>query len=505
MKYSIKKIIECLIPICFGWVQKGNDGLDRFIDPNDGEEISAHYGASHAAAAFIIWGKITDDIVLYNRGVSLLHSVLKRWDESKTLPGFHNDFNCFAISTVETLVDKEMSSCIRRIVMETSDSNHNTVNWLPMRWAVNKKRTEWTNSNKYDATIKHCKELIEIATNADGGVEDRLPSGLSFNLQYDLATVAVMQYLCVRGERIDLNKRLGFLLNSVAPDGDINYQGRGSNQIFAWGLWVYLLASSNQESELDKALGYLQSRLGLMLENNSMMLNSWAGKEKFLWWDYHYASVYIAHFLLWLILSFKDYQKNPVVPITPNSFETGLHIHRSEDFFVSWFEGRSEYLAEKGPAVACIWTKNDGFLCKGAFAPWHGFFGNKYIYEDVVLKNYCGLLLAKSNKDWNKNRYIHKLFPRFETKAKLTLQPLFCPITVTEKKTCIEISWVNTRESDVIFNVPAVSETVSIEVYADNEKISTCCVECIKNQYGWVYLHQSKIIKSKVVKLIMLK
>lgn len=157
---------------------------------------------------------------------------------------------------------------------------------------------------------------------------------MSFNLQYDLATVAVLQYLRVHGENINLNKELGFLINAIAPDGDINYQGRGTNQIFAWGLWIYLLSSSGQLNELEKALSFLDLRLQKMLENNSIMLNEWHGKDKYLWWDYHYASVYTAHCLFWLILGYIDKDMAPILPLAPTSSETGFHIYRSENFLL---------------------------------------------------------------------------------------------------------------------------------------------------------------------------
>ncbi|MGM9776815.1 MAG: hypothetical protein ACI3ZD_00560, partial [Prevotella sp.] len=385
MKSKIKSLIEQVVPVCESWISKDNDGLYRFVDPNDGEEISAHYGATHAAASFIIWGKETDKKELYDKGMSLLQSILKRWDTSKCLPAFHYDFNNFALCLIIDYVDDKTKALILKTVCNTADSNHNTINWLPMRWLVNKKRFEWTSDGKYNNRINHCKKTIAKATNADGGIEDRLPHGMSFNLQYDVATVAVLQYLRVHGEEMDLSKELGFLLNAVAPDGDINYQGRGTNQIFAWGLWVYLLASSSQNEALQTALTYLTPRLTKMLDNNNLMLNDWDGKEKYLWWDYHFASVYIAHLMMWLILAYLDYEKKSINPTYSSSTETGLHIYRSENFFVSWFEGRTEYLAEKGPAIAAIWSKKQGMICKGTFGPWQGLFGNKYIHEDVVV------------------------------------------------------------------------------------------------------------------------
>ena len=61
MTEQIKQLIELIIPVCTSWIKKGIDGLERFIDPNDNVEISAHYGATHAAAALIIFGKKTSN------------------------------------------------------------------------------------------------------------------------------------------------------------------------------------------------------------------------------------------------------------------------------------------------------------------------------------------------------------------------------------------------------------------------------------------------------------
>lgn len=502
MKIKIKELIEQMIPVCESWIQKGDDGLDRFVDPNDNEEISAHYGATHAAASFIIWGKETDNEELYNKGMSLLHSILKRWDTSKGLSAFHYDFNNFSLCLVHDYVDDKTKTLIQKTVCNTSDSNHNTINWLPMRWFVNKKRIRWTSESKYLEIINQCRNTIEKATNADGGVEDRLPHGMSFNLQYDLATVAVLQYLRVHGEEIDLSKELGFLLNAVAPDGDINYQGRGMNQIFAWGLWIYLLASSGHSEVLQTALAYLTPRLLKMLDNNNLMLNEWDGKEKYLWWDYHYASVYIAHCMMWLILAYLDFGKKAISPVFPTSTETGLHIHRSEKAFVSWFEGRREYLAEKGPAIVAIWTKKDGMIFKGTFGPWYGPFGNKYVYEDVVIKNFFGLLEVKRNKDWSKNRYVHKLLPSLVSETELTLKPLFANIAVSETNGFLEISFECLSNSEVIFNTPVVNQNQKICLTTGKAHIPTVCNSTIRNQYGWVWLHQSHTLCSKTIKLM---
>ena len=502
-KKRIKNLISQIIQICEQWIIVGNDGKYRFVDPNDKIEISAHYGATHAASAFILWGKIEDNPFVFDKGLSLMRSIIDRWDISKKLDGYHYDFNNFALTLVPSIVDKELASEINLKILSTKDSNHYTINWLPMRIVVNMKRKELTNDYKYNKIIDNCKNRITKATNSDGGIEDRMPYGKSYNLQYNVATVAALQYLRVIGEDFNLDKELGFLLNAVIPDGDINYLGRGTNQIFAWGMWIYLLSSSSHFNALELALSFVERYLSITLQQNNIMFNKWSGEEKYLWWDYHYASVYIAHCLLWLVLAYRDIAKAEIHPLMPSSTETGLHVCRFDKAHVVWFNGRREYLAERGPCIASIWTNSLGSVYKGSFGPWQGAFGNKYMYEDIVIKNYCGLIEVKKNKDWSKNRFIHKLLPELTSKESLCIQPIFCPVTVAQDQNVILFRWFYNGESAVFFNMPT-TKNPSIELYVDGNKVQVNCVEAIRSQYQWMYLQQSQTIKGKEFLLKMI-
>ena len=77
MREQLKNLIEQIIPVCSSWIVREDDGLEYFIDPIDKKEISAHYGATHAAAAFILWGKYRGNDVLYEKGINLLTIFLK--------------------------------------------------------------------------------------------------------------------------------------------------------------------------------------------------------------------------------------------------------------------------------------------------------------------------------------------------------------------------------------------------------------------------------------------
>lgn len=503
-KKRIEAAIEQVLTKAASWI-KAVDGKPHFIDPIDGFEISAHYGATHMAASMILWSVQRQDEVLKERGLALVGSILDRWDANMKLPAFHCDFNSFALCLIYDALgkaDEDLRSRISNTLLNTPDSNHQTVNWLPMRMIVNQHRYEWTGNEAFLAKAKECTSQVQRATYQDGGIDDRLPRGLSFNLQYDLATVAVQQFANVHGGKEPIEKELGFLFNAVAPDGDINYQGRGTNQIFAWGMWVYLLAASGQETMLSFALDFLEPKLPVMLDNNNMMLNEWAGPEKYLWWDYHYASVYTAHLLLWLILAYQDFGKQNVIPQMSEHADTGLHIYRTDKFFVSWFEGRSEYLPEKGPSVSCIWSKNSGIICKGAFAPWHGAFGNAHSFDNVSLLNYCGLAEVQINTDISRNRVIHRLFSKAGPKRFwLKESPVFCPVTVAEKESAMMVTWHYDGKREVVLTVPSVLDSLQCEVLADGVSQPLTLIGKIRNQYGWVNVFRTRPLRANEVAL----
>ena len=424
MKGRIETLIKQVIDTCMPWIKEKDDVI-QYVDPLDNMEITAHYGATHVAVALLIFGKEKNDRRLVQKGESLLFSIMERWGKSKQLAGFHNDFNNFALCVLDSYITDYHES-IKEIVLGTSDSIHDTVNWLPMRWYVNKCRYEWTGNKKYEDNCRICAEKIKSATYSDGFIDDRLPLGLSFNLQYDVATVAVMQFLRTSGEKMDLSKETGALINAVCPDGDINYFGRGTNQIFAWGLWIYLLASSGQK-EVEHSLEYLENKLPNMLKNKNLMLNDYPGEEKYMWWDYHYCSVYLAHFLFWLVMAYVDEKKAIIYPKIVNNGSSGIHIYRNNNVFVATFDGRTEYLAEKGPLVVAAWTKKTGVIFKGAFGPWQGAFGNKHMQKGITLNNYVGIAFLNTEYDWSKNRIVKKLFPKIKMKEKESFIPSFVP------------------------------------------------------------------------------
>lgn len=481
---------------CLEWVNDIN-GETFFVDPLDQEEISAHYGASHAAVAFLILGMRNGDSDLEATGVKLLSSILNRWDTSSKLPGFHNDFNNFALCIAYGYIYEkytDLAARIKKTVLSTADSPHDTVNWIPMRWFVNKCRYDWTKDEKYQSACTVCAGKIKSATYEDGFIDDRLPKGMSFNLQYDVATVAVLQYLRIHVEQLDISKETGALLNVVAPDGDINYFGRGTNQVFAWGLWLYLLASAGFENDLQKALGYCSDKIPVMLEKNNLMLNNWEGEEKHLWWDYHYCSVYTAHLLLWLVLALEDYGKNPFSSIISAKHDSGIEVIRKNGWFVTSFSGRTEYLAEKGPIIAAIGRSDGKVLVKGAFGPWGGMFGNEHSNPYSTISNFFGLVFSDIRPKRFKNRVLRKMETILPKTNCLMQRPIFSHISVGYTDDVIDITFETRDENNIVLNLPILLDKdkyFEFEVVngIDNERLFE--IGIMRNQYGYYKIYRS--------------
>lgn len=497
---ALQKLAVQTLQYCMNQLQMGEDGLLRYVDAIDGEEISAHYGATHVATAFIVFGLSNDDTDIYKKGIDALKSVLERWNVIQSLPAFHFDFNNFALCVAyENLSNQEeqLKELIKTVVLQTADSNHDTINWLPMRWYVNYMRLQWTGNEQYKKICNRCFTSIRNATNRDGSIEDRLPRGRSYNLQYNIATVGCLQFLRNRGIDYPLGDELGFLLQSVLPDGDINYQGRGTNQIFAWSMWLYLLSTSGNSDALTVALHYLENRIPNMLAHHNLMLNDFKGEEKFLWWDYHYSSVYIAHLLFWVVMALNDHNGKSIRPNMVSHQVQNLQITRNDNCAIAVFGGREEYLSEQGPVVSAIWTRRHGMLMKGVFGPYKGSFGNRYIYEHIVLQNFCGLLQIKMPRDLSSNRYFRKLLPKRGRPApQIQITPLFIPISVVDLNECLHIRFSSVSVVSGLFNLPLLTETsetdISLEV--DGEKVALSAASKIRTQYDWCTLLQSKVL-----------
>lgn len=475
-------LIEATLDKCLGWLSRDTQGNLVVLDPIENEPIYAHYAMSHLAAALVI--RHEPGSKMFSTGLEILSGSLARWSSDSKLPSFHVDFNNMALCLIEKRLAEletsaELQSNIRATVLRSGDSDHDTINWLPMRVFVNSRRYDWTGMKEWKRAAQRSILKIEKATNSDGFVEDRLPRGTSFNLQYDASTVALLSFLNAEGYAFDLTSRLEALINSISPDGDINYSGRGANQIFCWGPWLYLLKSTGQNGAYDDAIRYLDHRLGLALDNVNILLNDRPGTQKDMWWDYHYASVYTAHLLLWMVLTRDVETKNDYREIAASSqygSDSGVSIRRESDFFVVSISGRREYLAERGPIVAAVWTRSSGMIHKGEFGPWPKLFGNRYTASGTLL-NHFGLFKFNAT----------------------SLEPTFVPVDVRSDDDDILITYDCKRQRRHVMNLPLLEGANAryISLKADDEQVQLRHAGTIVTMYGIKTVLQSELKRAR--------
>lgn len=496
---TINSMIDSIVLHCIDWIGKDENGNDVIIDPIDNKVIGAHYALSHFSVAMCIYGYKEKNSVYENIGLKILRGMLNRWESDSKSYDFHNDFNNFALCILANFWEEnniylhdELYQRIVKCVLSSPDSRHDTINWIPMRIFVNKKRAQWSSNNSFNNKVKKLKKIVRSAINQDGLIEDRLPKGVSFNLQYNVSTLSLLAFNNKYGEDFEIDLPVNALIKLVDPTGDINFLGRGCNQIFCWGPWIYLLKLTNQDTHYHQAIDFLEKRISKMIENNNIFLNEYSGHDKFLWWDYHYASVYISHLLFWLIMTkYENKRINVNDNYQENKNDSGLVLYKTQDFYAVIFEGRKEYLSEKGPVLANIWFEKYGHIFKGSFGPWQGMFGNKYSMPLNTLFNYLGPIQGVQKKHSFK---VNHVFPE---------------IHVHEMENEIKVFFEFQNNNNRFFNLPIFASSSitnsNIKVYAEDEEVKMVSSATFRNQYDELILYQSTMMKSRKWTLIIQK
>lgn len=509
----LEQLIDTSLTACQSWLSEDSaDGL-RMIDPVDQKVVVSHYGDSHLAAALIILGQLRSETNLVDQGLKIVQTIIGDWATSTEFVDFHHDFNHFALCLiVENIggIAPALAQEISSIVLATRDSNHDTINWLPMRAYVNFCRYEWSGEERYRYAAERALEKVSSATNADGGIEDRLPKGTSYNLQYHITSLASLQLLLSRrpNSKIETRHCQNFLHKRVLPDGDINYCGRGTNQIFAWGPWLYLLASSGISGKLGLALQFLESRYSVAAANRNILLNSFLGPEKSFWWDYHHCSVYHAHFLLWSVLALRDFGAARTFGVEGSGEDTGLEYITGKSGGAAIFAGRSIYLAEAGPAICALWISDRGTLFKGGLGPWQGMFGKLYSFADTVLQNHFGLISQGDPKRLIGSQIKRRLGIIYEEERRVLTRPIFSELSVKDTPMGLDIEFKTDEPVSAYLNVPIFDEQmggIKLEMSVDSSKLPAMLIAKSRNQYGWISVNRSHVAYGKVWKLSVRK
>ena len=269
--------------------------------------------------------------------------------------------------------------------------------------------------------------------------------------------------------------------------GDINYLGRGNNQIFAWGPALYLYSLLEDPTIYQKGFDYIYDKSLHMIENDNIIVNMFDGNEKVWWWDYHYCSVYTAHFIFWLILTSVENQKI-YLEKTPNISvkDSGVHIYKG-NYYIVVFDGRKHYLAESGKSIANI-SRNRMSYFKGAFGPYYKEYGHKYGFPFAILHNHIGLL---------------KYYPMLNGLSHRIIYPKTISVSENYIVTYIILSYERIV-NNAILNLPWFSKK-QVPIVKDDigNSIALYLVTMFKGPYGWLYLYQSRKITTGKIEIVL--
>lgn len=406
---ALNKIIDLLYD-CLVSYEK-NEALDQIslIDPNAKKVVGSHYSLSHYCGGLLINAWVKKDDELRGKAMKVFNYIYASHAEYAKEPDYHFDFNNFVWAMFIKLdqhydgfLPEDMGRKCKSLLLNTGDSRHGTTNWLPMRAFNNSVRFELTEVDRYsNVRDKLLKQLYGVLA-VDGMFEDNIVKGMSANPQYHLQTMVGlligMHFGCWEGTPEKLSKSISFFIKHIAPDGDFNFYGRGTNQIFAWGPALLVLKNTLGADALYRRCGeYVLHHLPGCLAQNGLLLECSIVHQQLQWRFYHYASVYIAHFYFWSSLA--KLIELPLATSKAEGFESdNIKISEGEDAFSFVFGGMKRYLQERGPMICGVWTGRYGCLFKGPFGP---FFESPLRSDDhlahaCVVGNHMGVTVEKN-------------------------------------------------------------------------------------------------------------
>ena len=408
----------------FGWLaglQVAEPGYDQggIRDPLSGAVAGEHYSATH----FALLGCLLDQPEPDPTRSPLIRSALEfhiRTSGGEYARGswaYHWDFNNYAFAKCFVLLEKTLPKAERERYLSAmrawKENKHKTVNWLFMR--------------AYNATLRRklCGGLLDSLRARrslflglrcqleDGCIEDLRHT--SRPIQYHAFSAALLhQLFLLTGERRYLRRfmaGLDYLLPFVAPNGDFNYLGRGHEQIFGYGVALYVLeaglphAGGNAQRVNEAAEHCLDhlARYATQQGNFPLVLNGQGNNRRYGWYDYHHLTVYNAFLGVWLAecallkpdpcpapAPAKAEPRHYGVQLLAPSGRLSCNMPR---YFLCLSAGEpgSHYYADCGLAFQHFWVKGFGDLIScpgGPGGPDGRGFANFYAREGDAAKNY---------------------------------------------------------------------------------------------------------------------
>jgi hypothetical protein len=422
---SLKMIAEHLLRYLSGCEQVEGVEQVSLCDPIAGRVVGSHYSLSHYFGALCLQAYLTGNTVLRDKGISVFYHINATHSRYVKEPDYHFDFNNFIWALLyklnqkhEGLLPKSIEEQCKILLLNTGDSRHGTTNWLPMRAFNNAVRFELTGKRTFSRIRDKLLKQIYRVQNSDGMFEDNVVKGKSANPQYHVYTLAGLllgdHCGCWETDSEKISNNLSFFLKHIAPDGDFNFYGRGTNQIFGWGPALLLLKNITDADELfQRSSAYVLRHLPSCLDKNGLLLENSSEHQQFQWRFYHYVSVYVAHFYFWTSLAeLLEIPMSSHIHSMPDEHKSeNITLIHDGPFFSLIFGGMKRYLQERGPMICGIWLKNQGCIFKGPFGPFFECPPGQYrhIAASCVIANHMGVVVDRGD----------------QTKFSLTQTPVF--------------------------------------------------------------------------------
>lgn len=407
-------------------IQKDNATIEVYDaggiwDPIDQSVPGDHYAATHYALLGAVIYKHFDknsEILANVKDAIEFHLRTSKDEYYFDDYDYHWDFQNYAFLETYNLLEDALSEIEKRTwvrglkgYQENTRNRH--TNWIAMRSYSALQRSRLFHSVFDNIRFRNRLSRVIQAKKKDGCYDD-FPD-VSRPIQYHVFTVVLLHriYLIKPTKKLRQHILSGiyYFCKFIDPDGCFNYLGRGQEQIFGYGIALYVLeAAKLLEPDKKEYFEFSVTRIWNYLsrfktnDHFPLVLNNRKDEEKFGWYDYHHTTVYNAFLGVWLGLSFllreevsgsARYRENYFCYFKPSQM---ISVSKDE-YFIAFSGGKKSYLTEVGLTPLHIWFKEMGavFSCPGG--PSKEKFGKLNPVEHVE-KNYLAPLFQLKNGEW---------------------------------------------------------------------------------------------------------
>jgi len=366
------------------------------FDPIDSFVPGEHYATTH----FALLGAI---LYLEKRDPSILEKVKKAIDFHLATSrhayrfrewGYHWDFQNYAFLEVYSLIKDALSEEEKKrweegLIHPTENKENLLTNWIAMRAYSSALRYRLFHRLSDQLRFFWRLRLIKKARQKDGCFDDS--RNRSRPIQYHVFTLALLHRIL----RICPNKKIEhdfldgvrYFIPFVDPEGCFNYIGRGQEQLFGYGVALYVLEAAKsldrQNTDLvQDAIQRIWHHLIQFKKNGHfpLVLNVKRDEERFGWYDYHHLTVYEAFLGAWLALTHRIQNEvgssQTVHTSVPKRYvkhfqSTKVAVVSKSDYFIVFTGGTPDYISEPGITPAHLWFQGAGWVysCPGGPSP----------------------------------------------------------------------------------------------------------------------------------------